>query len=187
MEEDGSIIYEPHIAAMVAMHYLTGLPRRTPRPTTSCSCARASFGSDPSSSPKHATLVAFSRGSFHKSKGNFSRQVYWLLRGMEVQSYWLPNGRRRKLGFASRRHFDTLCASRANDLISALSTAAIVNLSKGRGVGEKEEKQMSAVLRASEDVLEGVSQDEVMATALTGHVEAHVLQYAVEIALADAK
>jgi hypothetical protein len=53
-EEDGSIIYEPRIAAMVAMHYLTGLPRRTPRPTTSCSCARASFGSDPSSSPKRA-------------------------------------------------------------------------------------------------------------------------------------
>ena len=97
---------------------------------------------------------------------------------MEVQSYWLPNGRRRKLGFSSGRHFDTLCASRANDLISALSTAATVNLSKGRGVGEKEEKEMSAVLRAAEDVLEGVSQDEVMATALTGHVEANLLENA---------
>jgi len=76
--------------------------------------------------------LAFNRALHHKSKRNLTGEVHWLLRGMEIETCWLPTDRQRKLGFACRRQFDLLCEQSANDLISILSTAAIqISLVKG--------------------------------------------------------
>jgi hypothetical protein len=68
-----------------------------------------------------------------------------------------------------------------------LSIAAVTNLSDA-DVTETQEKEMSKILKVAEDVLEGILQEDVvMAPVLKGHVEANLLKYSVDIALADAK
>ena len=127
--------------------------------------------------------MAFSRASYHRSKSNLGRQVYWLLRGMEVQSCWLPSEFKRTLGFACRRHFDALCEQSAINLVSILAANA-------HFVDELGENGDGAVLSAvsdARDVLEAILQDDAMASVLKGHVEANLLRYVVDIALEDAK
>lgn len=180
------IVYEPRIAAMIAQvlsHRLPATDAEARDLLHLCEDA-VRLGSVPIADACES--LAFSRASHYRTDGIYSREVYWLLRGMEVQSCWLPSDRRRRLGFASRRHFDSLCERSANDLISMLSIAAVTNLSDA-DVTETQEKEMSKVLKVAEDVLEGILQEDVMAPVLKGHVEANLLKYSVDIALADAK
>jgi hypothetical protein len=179
------IVYEPRISAMIA-NVLSHRPPATDSEARDLLllCEEAArLGSIPIADA--CETLAFSRASHYRADGIHSREVYWLLRGMEVLSLWLPPDRRRRLGFASRRHFDLLCERSANDLISMLSDAAVANLSNA-GIMETKEKEMSKVLRVAEDVLEGILPDDAMAPVLQGHVEASLLKYSVDIALADA-
>lgn len=180
------IVYEPQIAAMIAQVLSHRLPATDAEARDLLKLCEDTvrLGSIPIADACES--LAFSRASHYKSNGIYPREVYWLLRGMEVQSSWLPSDRRRRLGFASRRHFDSLCERSANALISTLSIAAIANLSNA-GVTETQEKEMSRVLKVAADVLEGILQDDIMAQVLKGHVEANLLKYSVDIALADAK
>ena len=183
---EASIIYEPRIAAMIA----EALSHRQPATDAEARdllelcegaiCLGSILIADACES------LAFSRASYHSSKGTLTREVYWLLRGMEVQSSWLPSDRQQKLGFACRRHFDSLCEKCANDLVSILSVGAITNFSKSN-FSEEEEKKMVDILQAAKDVLDGVLEDEVLATVMQGHMEANLLRYAVDIAIADVK
>jgi len=180
------IVYEPRIAAMIAQvlsHRLPATDAEARDLLRLCEDA-VRLGSVPIADACES--LAFSRASHYKADGIYSCEVYWLLRGMEVQSCWLPSDRQRRLGFASRRHFDSLCERSANALISMLSIAAVTNFSDA-GVTETQEKEMSKVLKVAEDVLEGILQEDVMAPVLKGHVEANLLKYSVDIALADAK
>lgn len=179
------IVYEPQISAMIA-HVLS---HRSPTTDSEARdllqlCEEAvRLGSIPIA--EACETLAFSRASHYRANGIHSREVYWLLRGMEVLSLWLPPDRRRRLGFASRRHFDALCEGSGNALISMLSVAAVANLSNA-GVTEAEEREMSKVLRLAEDVLEGILRDDAVAPLLQGLVEASLLQHSVNLALADA-
>mmetsp|Transcript_2880 Transcript_2880/g.6273 ORF Transcript_2880/g.6273 Transcript_2880/m.6273 type:complete len:874 (-) Transcript_2880:77-2698(-) len=190
---DDDIIYEPRIAATIA----EALAHRKPATDAEArdlldlceECIR--LGSVPISDACES--LAFCRALHHNGhsnqgkSGNLTREVYWLLRGMEVQSCWLPEDRQKTLGFACRRRFDFLCENSANNLITLLSMAAISTNFSDKMVIERQEKETAVVLRVAEDVLEGVLQDEVMAPALKGHIEANLLKYSVDIALADAK
>ncbi|KAL3823897.1 hypothetical protein ACHAXA_005479 [Cyclostephanos tholiformis] len=179
------IDYEPRIAAMIA-HVLS---HRSPDTDSEARdllqlCEEAvRLGSVPIADA--CETLAFSRAIHYRANGIHSCEVYWFLRGMEVLSLWLPPDRRRRLGFASRRHFDVLCERSANALISVFSSAAVANLSNA-GISEAKEKEMSKALRVAEDVLGGILQDDVMAPVLQGLVEASLLKYSVDIALADA-
>jgi hypothetical protein len=103
---------------------------------------------------------------------------------MEIQSSWLPLDRQRKLGFACRRHFDSLCERSANALVSMLAISAVANLTSA-GVSQIQEVQLTKALKAASDVLDGILQVDNMALVLKGHMESNLLKYAVDIA--DAK
>jgi len=180
------IIYEPRIAAMIAEALSHRLPTTDAEARDLLQLCEGPIQLGSVIIADACESLAFSRASHYSSNGNLTHEAHWLLRGMEVQSCWLPSDRQRTLGFASRRHFDSLCERSAHGLISMLSIAAVTNFSKN-GMTEKQEKDISTVLRAAEDVLEGVLQDDVMATTLKGHVEANLLKYAVDIALSDAQ
>jgi len=186
-ETKDDIIYEPRIAAMIAEAVSHRLPTTDAEARDLLQLCEETIQLGSVLIADACESLAFSRALHHSrsnnGSGNLTREVCWLLRGMEVQSCWLPEDRRRKLGFACRRRFDSLCEKSANNLITLFSVAAITNFSKN----VKNIKEMSLALRAAEDVLEGVLQDEVMAPVLKGHVEANLLKYAVDIALADAK
>ena len=184
--EKDTIIYEPRIASMIAEVLSHRLPATDAEARDLLQLCEDVIQLGSVVIADACEALAFSRAQYHKVNGNLTREVYWLLRGIEIQTCWLPSDRQRKLGFASRRNFDVLCEQSANDLISMLSTAAITSFSN-KGLSESEEKKMLSVLQSAEDVLDGIIQDEVMASVLTGHVEANLLKYAVDIALADAK
>lgn len=183
---DNNIIYEPRVSALIAEAISHRLPASDAEARDLLQLCEDVIRLGGSVIADACESLAYSRSLHHRSKGNLNRETYWLLRGMEVQSCWLPSDRQRKLGFASRRHFDSLCERSANNLICIISQAAISNFSKS-DVCMENQKKLSVLLRAAEDVLEGVLQDDVMASVLKGHVEANLLKYAVDIALADAK
>ncbi len=180
------IVYEPRIAAMIAQVLSHRLPATDAEARDLLQLCEDAVRLGSVLIADACESLAFSRASHYRANRIYSREVYWLLRGMEVQSRWLPSDRRRRLGFASRRHFDSLCERSANALIYMLSIAAVANLSHA-GVTERQGKEMLKVLKVAEDVLEGIFQDDVMAPLLKGHVEANLLKYSVDIALADAK
>ena len=130
--------------------------------------------------------IAFNRALHHKSKRNLTGEVHWLLRGMEIETCWLPTDRQRELGFACRRQFDLLCEQSANDLISILSTAAIASFTS-EGMTEKQEHQLLTALVAAESVLAGILKDTVSSEILNGHEESNLLKDAVSIAQASVK
>lgn len=185
------IIYEPRIAATIAEALSHRLPATDAEARDLLELCEGTvrLGSVPIADACES--LAFCRALHHnrsnKGEGDSTREVYWLLRGMEVQSCWLPEGRRRTLGFACRRRFDALCEGSANALVSALSAAAIANFSETTEWGVGHGKELASALRAAENVLEGVLRDDAMVPVLKGHVEANLLQSAVDIALADAK
>ncbi|KAL3797648.1 hypothetical protein HJC23_013480, partial [Cyclotella cryptica] len=128
--------------------------------------------------------LAFSRASHHASVGNWERHVYWLLRGMEVMSDWLPEEYRRTLGFACRRHFDSLCEKSADELLSFLVATRCLLDEKG---GEKVTEEAACSFRKASTVLEAVLKDNSMASVLKGHVEVNLLYHIVNIAVQQAK
>ncbi|KAL7541333.1 hypothetical protein ACHAXR_010822 [Thalassiosira sp. AJA248-18] len=181
-----NIIYEPRIAAMISEALSHRLPAMDAEARDLIQLCEGAIQLGSVIIADACESVAFSRASYHRSNNSLNREVHWLLRGMEVQSCWLPLDRQRKLGFACRRRFDSLCEQSANDLIAMLSVSAITNFAKSSATKEQE-KKMTLVLWAATEVLDGVLQDDVMAPVLKGHMEANLLKYAVEIALADAK
>lgn len=189
-DTEDDIIYEPRIAAMIAEALSHRLPSTDAEARDLLELCEEMVRLGSLLIADACESLAFSRALHHNrsnsGNSNFTREVYWLLRGMEVQSCWLPEQRRRTLGFACRRRFDSLCEGSANDLIAMLSVAAITNFSK-TSERENHEKELSSALQAAEDILEGVLQDEAMVPVLKGHLEANLLQYTVDVALADAK
>jgi hypothetical protein len=181
---DGDVVYEPRIAHMIAQllsHRLPATDAETRDLLQLCQEV-VRLGSIPIADACES--LAYSRASYYRSNGNISHEVYWLLRGMEIQSSWLPLDRQRKLGFACRRHFDSLCERSANALVSMLAISAVANLTSA-GVSQIQEVQLTKALKAASDVLDGILQVDNMALVLKGHMESNLLKYAVDIA--DAK
>jgi len=183
----GEVVYEPRISAMIG----EVLSRRSPSSDAEARdllnlCEHAiQIGSITIADACES--LAFNRALHHKSKRNLTGEVHWLLRGMEIETCWLPTDRQRKLGFACRRQFDLLCEQSANDLISILSTAAITSFTSEGGMTEKQEHQLLTALVAAESVLEGILKDTVTSELLNGHEESNLLKDAVSIAQASAK
>ena len=65
--------------------------------------------------------------------------------------------------------------------------AAVTNNFSGASVTEEHEKKMQSIVQGAQAVLDAVEKDDVMASALTGHIQANLLRYAMDIAMADAK
>jgi hypothetical protein len=128
--------------------------------------------------------LAFCRVSHHASQGNWSRQVYWLLRGIEIMSVWLPEDYRRTLGFACRRHFDVLCEKSSDELLSLLVATRCF---PGKGDQEKLVEKTTVAFRKANSVLEAVLGDGSMTTVLKIHVEVSLLYHIVNIAVSQAK
>jgi len=127
--------------------------------------------------------VAFCRASHHASKKDISRLIYWLLRGIEIMSVWLPADYRRTLGFASRRLFDMTCKKSAEDLLSCLSA---MHMTSEENV-EKLTRETALALNCARKILEAVLQDDSMADALRDSVEVALLYHIVNIALRQAE
>jgi hypothetical protein len=103
---------------------------------------------------------------------------------MEVMSVWLPEEYRRTLGFACRRHFDSLCEKSADELLLFLvATRCILDENGGEMVTEV----TARAFRKASTVLEAVMQDDSMASVLKGHVEGNLLYHVVNIAVQQAK
>ncbi|KAL9180304.1 hypothetical protein ACHAXT_008274 [Thalassiosira profunda] len=181
-EEGGAVVYEPRVAAMIAEALSHRLPASDAEARDLLQLCEETVRLGSVHIADACESLAFGRARAHGSSGNLAREVHWLLRGMEVQSDWLPEDRRKKWGFASRRRFDSLCESTANRLVCLLALSAVA--SDG---AEKRETELTSAVKAAEDVLEAVLQDEGMAPVLKGHIEANLLEYAVDIAVADAE
>lgn len=178
----GKIAYEPRISATIAeaiSHRLPGTDAETRDLLHLCEEA-VRLGSVRIADACES--LAFSRASFHRKQGHLHRQVYWLLRGMEIQSNELPTQFQRSFGFACRRYFDALCEKSANDLITMLAATTFA----AGGGNANEEREFASVLQAAQSVLEAVVQDEDMTSLLKNQMEANLLKYVVDIALADA-
>ena len=181
---DGDVVYEPRIAHMIAQllsHRLPATDAETRDLLQLCEEV-VRLGSIPIADACES--LAYSRALHYRSNSNISREVYWLLRGMEIQSSWLPSDRQRKLGFACRRHFDSLCERSADTLVSMLSISAVANLTSA-GLSDIQEVELTKALKAAGDVMDGILQVDNMALVLKGHMESNLLKYAVDIA--DAK
>lgn len=182
----GEVVYEPRISSMIG----EVLSRRSPSSDAEARdllnlCEHAiQIGSITIADACES--LAFNRALHHKSKQNLTGEVHWLLRGMEIETCWLPTDRQRKLGFACRRQFDLLCEQSANNLIAILSTAAISSFTS-EGMTEKQENQLLTALVAAEFVLTGILKDTVPSELLNGHEESNLLKDAVSIAQASAK
>ncbi len=179
---EGEVVYEPRISATIAEAISHRLPDSDAEARDFLHLCEEAIRLGSVRIADACESMAFSRASFHRSKGHLHREVYWLLRGMEILSNELPTQFQRKHGFACRRHFDALCENSANDLISMLASTTYA-LS---GESKLEEETFVSVLQAARNVLEAVVQDEDMASLLKGHMEANLLKYVVDIALADA-
>ena len=184
--KEGNIIYEPRFAAMIAELMSHRLPDSDAEARDLLQICENGIRMGSLDISYACESLAFSMATYHKSKGNVKREVFWLLRGMEIQACWLPSDRQRKLGFACRRQFDVLCEQSASALMSRLSTAAITSFTNA-GLTERQEKEMSSCLQTAKEVLEGIVQYDSMASTLKGDVKANLLQLSVDIALADAK
>lgn len=179
------VIYEPRIAAMIAEVLTHRLPSSDAEARDLMAFCEESIRLGSVVIADACESLAFSRAWHHGSNDNLMREAYWLLRGIEIQSCWLPPDRIRRYGYASRRNFDSLCERYANSLISILSIGASAKMSES-GLSEEQEKTMSSVFKAARNFLDGVVQDDVMAPVLKGHMEANLLKFAVDIAMADA-
>jgi hypothetical protein len=179
---DGKVVYEPRISATIAEAISHRLPETDAEARDILRLCEEAIRLGSVRIADACESMAFSRASFHRSQGHLHREVYWLLRGMEIQSNELPPQFQRKFGFACRRHFDALCEKSANDLISMLAATTYGT----DGESKLEEEAFVSVLQAARNVLEAVIQDEDMASLLKGHMEANLLKYVVDIALADA-
>lgn len=122
--------------------------------------------------------LVFCRASFHASKEDLSKQVYWLLRGIEIMTVWLPEEYRRTLGYASRRHFDVMCEQSADDLLSCLSAT---QCSLG-GDAEKLMEEIFLSLKRAKIILEVVLRDDSMADALKDNIEVALLYHIAGVA-----
>lgn len=179
---EGEVVYEPRISATIAEAISHRLPDTDAEARDLLHLCEEAIRLGSVRIADACESIAFSRASFHRSKGHLHREVYWLLRGMEILSNELPTQFQRKFGFACRRHFDALCENSANDLISKLASTTYAT----NGESKLEEEAFVSVLQAARNVLEAVVQDEDMASLLKGHMEANLLKYVVDIALADA-
>jgi hypothetical protein len=179
------IDYEPCIAAMIAELLLHHLPDSDAEARDLTGLCEESIRLGSVVIADACESLAFSRAWHHGSKDNVMREVYWLLRGMEIQSCWLPLDRVRRHGYASRRKFDSLCERYANSLISSMSMLASARLSKSE-IPEQQSKTIYSVISAAGKFLDGVVQDCVMVPVLKSHIGANLLKFAVDIALADA-
>ena len=99
-------------------------------------------------------------------------------------SVWLPEEYRRTLGFACRRHFDSLCEKSADELLSFLVATRCLLDQNG---GEEVTAQAARAFRKASTVLEAVMEDDSMASVLKGHVEGNLLYHVVNIAVQQAK
>ena len=181
---DRDVVYEPRIAHMIAQllsHRLPATDAETRDLLQLCEEV-VRLGSIPIADACES--LAYSRALHYRSNSNISREVYWLLRGMEIQSSWLPSDRQRKLGFACRRHFDSLCERSTDTLVSMLSISAVANLTSA-GLSDIQEVELTKALKSAGDVMDGILQVDNMALVLRGHMESNLLKYAIDIA--DAK
>ena len=179
---EGKVVYEPRISATIAEAISHRLPDTDAEARDLLHLCEEAIRLGSVRIADACESMAFSRASFHRSQGHLHRQVYWLLRGMEIQSNELPAQFQRTFGFACRRQFDALCEKSANDLISMLAATTYIT----NGESKLEEEAFVSVFQAARNVLEAVVQDEDMASLLKGHMEANLLKYVVDIALADA-
>lgn len=179
---EGKVVYEPRISATIAEAISHRFPDTDAEARDLLHLCEEAIRLGSVRIADACESMAFSRASFHRSQGHLHREVHWLLRGMEIQSNELPTQFQRKFGFACRRHFDALCENAANDLISMLAATTYGT----NGASKLDEEAFVSVLQAARNVLEAVIQDEDMASLLKGHLEANLLKYVVDIALADA-
>ena len=179
---DGEVVYEPRISATIAVAISHRFPDSDAEARDLFHLCENAIRLGSVRIADACESLAFSRASFHRTNDNLHWQVHFLLRGMEIQSIQLPTQYQKKSGFSCRRHFDALCEKSANDLISMLAATTFA----ANGGSKLEEDGFVSVLQAARDVLEAVVQDEDMASLLKGHLEANLLKYAVDIALADA-
>eukprot|EP00986_Skeletonema_menzelii_P009789 scaffold4559_cov145-Skeletonema_menzelii.AAC.3 len=179
---EGKVVYEPRISATIAVAISHRLPDSDAEARDLLHLCEEAIRLGSVRIADACESLAFSRASFHRSKGHLHREVYWLLRGMEILSNELPTQFQRKLGFACRRHFDALCENSANDLISMLASTTYDMNEESK----LEEEAFVSVLQSARKVLEAVVLDEDMASLLKGHIQANLLKYVVDIALADA-
>ena len=121
--------------------------------------------------------LAFCRSSHHASKGNVSRQIYWLLRGIEIMAVWLPEGYRRTLGFASRRNFDLMCEESADTLLTCLAEAQCCDEEDQEKLTEK----TRVSLKRASIVLSTLEQHDSIEVSTRDNVEVALLHHVVSI------
>lgn len=175
------IFYEPRISSMISEAISHHLPQSDAEARDLLKLCEEAIRLGSVRIAEACESMAFSRAVYHGSKADLGRQVHWLLRGMEVQSCWLPSEYSRTVGFASHRHFDALCENAAKSLISTLA----LNASLGDDEGGDADA-LSVSMRVAANVVDAVLQDNAMASVLKGHVQANLLKHVVDIAVESA-
>jgi len=176
------IFYEPRISSMISEAISHHLPRSDAEARDLLKLCEEAIRLGSVRIADTCESIAFSRAVSHGSKSDLGRQVHWLLRGMEVQSSWLPSEYSRTVGFASHRHFDALCENAAHSLISTLAFNASLADDEG---GDAD--ALSVSMRVATDVVDAVLRDDAMASVLKGHVQANLLKHVVDIAVESAR
>ncbi len=171
------VFYEPRISSMISEAISHHLPRSDAEARDLLKLCEEAIRLGSVRIAEACESMTFSRAIYHGSKANWGRQVHWLLRGMEVQSCWLPSEFSRTVGFASHRHFDAVCENAANSLISTLAlNTSLADDERGDG------DALSVALKVATDVVDAVLRDDVMASVLKGHIQANLLKHALDIA-----
>ena len=175
------ICYEPRIAAMIYETISHRYPDTDAEAHSLLDLCEEMISRGSARIANACESLAFCRASHHASTGNLSRQVYWLLRGIEIMTVWLPEDYRRVLGFASRRHFDAMCEESADRLLSCLAAVSCFNGEDEDELAKLTDCTAVALGRAS-TILDAVIQDDSMAGPLKDSVEVALLYHIVTIA-----
>lgn len=172
------ICYEPCIAAMIYQTVSHRFPQSDSEAQGLLNLCEEMINRGSARIADACESLAFCRATFHASKDDISKHMYWLMRGIEVMTTWLPEDYRRALGFASRRHFDTMCEESADGLLSCLAAVSCSN-------GDDREKLTEATglaLERASTVLQSVLDDGSMTAPLKDSVEVALLYHIVQIA-----
>ncbi|KAL7511013.1 hypothetical protein ACHAXN_007948 [Cyclotella atomus] len=172
------ICYEPRIAAIIYETISHRFPQSDAEALGLLNLCEEMINRGSARIADACESLAFCRATQHASNRNASKCMYWLMRGIEVMTVWLPEDYRRSLGFACRRHFDALCEESADGLLSCL---AAVSRSNGDDQ-EKLTRTTGLALNRASTVLQAVLDDDSMTTPLKDSVEVALLYHIVEIA-----
>ena len=180
------ICYEPRIAAFISEI----ISHRKPESDAEVNCLldilEETIRQGSARIADASESLVFCRACHHASTGNIPKQIFWLLRGIEIMSVWLPEDYRRSIGFACSRHFNVMCEESADELLSCLSAVQRADQEDQEKLKLLVEKAVPVLNRAS-SILEAVLKDDTMASTLRSNVEVALLYHIVNIATHQAE